>query len=311
MGSLYRRLQRPGKERAASRKKSTRGCPRNGSAGFSLIEMAIVLVIVGIMAGGGVSLFKLFVERKARSDSGDYLQQARTSLNNYAITQGRLPCADTDGDGAENVGSTRGDLPWLTLQISPRDAYKRAVRYEVNAALTGNRASTCAAIKAGLTAGPSVVDADGTATSFRVAAVLASGGALDGDGDGSPLDGMSSGSYQGNNRTGTPNYLRAPPGNSFDDIVSYLDGAEISMRLCPFLRLAVNNTSTPVVYVYDATRLTDLGSLSPGQSGLYNILSGTRIELRSSGGGGGALLTSTVPRTPVVLAGQDATIMAP
>jgi prepilin-type N-terminal cleavage/methylation domain-containing protein len=284
---------------------------RSGCEGFSLIEIAIVLVIVGVLAGGGVSLFKVLIEGKARSETGDYMQQSRAGLINYAITQGRFPCADTDGNGVENVGSTRGELPWFTLHIPPRDAYKRAVRYEVNASLTSNRGATCAAFKAGLAAGPSVVDADGPAASFRVAAVLVSGGPTDGDGDGSALDGQSAGSHVGNNRTGTPNYLRAPPGVLFDDIVAYLDGAEISLRLCQFLQLAVNNASTLPAYVYDATRLTDLGALPAGQSGLYSILSGTRIEVRSAAAGGGSLRSSAFPRTPLVLAGQDATITVP
>lgn len=266
------------------------------------------MVIVGVLAGGGVSLFKIFIERKARGETGDYLQQIRAGLIHYAINQGRFPSADSDGDGAENLGTTRGELPWLTLQTPPRDAYKRPVRYEVNPSLISNRATTCAAFKAGLAGGPTVVDADGPGTSFRVAAVLVSGGPSDADGDGNPLDGLNAGVYLGNNRTGAPNYLRAPPGGPFDDIATYLDGAEISLRLCQFLQLAVNNPSVPLAYVYDATRLVDLGSLATGQSGLYSILSGTRVELRNAAGGGGSLLPSSVPKTPMVLAGQDATI---
>lgn len=269
------------------------------------------MVIVGLMAGGGMSLFKVLIERKARSETGDYLQQARTALINYAINQGRFPAADTDGDGAENAGSTRGSLPWLTVQVPPRDAYKRPVRYEVNASLTANRATTCAAFKAGLAGRPTTVDADGTATSFRVAAVLVSGGPADSDGDGNVLDGLTAGTYLGNNSTGTPNYLRAPPGGAFDDIVAYLDGADVNLRLCGFLRLAVNNGSAAAAYVYNATQLADLGVVAAGQAALYSILSGTRIELRSAAGGGGTIVATSVPRTPMILAGQDATITVP
>ena len=93
--------------------------------------------------------------------------------------------------------------------------------------------------------------------------------------------------------------------------MTYLDCAEISLRLCGFLLLAINNGSSSSAYIYNATQLSDLGMLSAGQAGLYTILSGTRIELRSAAAGGGSLISTSVPKTPVVLAGQDATIMIP
>ena len=62
-----------------------------------------------------------------------------------------------------------GTLPYLTLQIAPSDAYKRNLRYEINANLATNRTATCSALRAGLTIRPLVVDADGAATAFSVA----------------------------------------------------------------------------------------------------------------------------------------------
>jgi prepilin-type N-terminal cleavage/methylation domain-containing protein len=67
--------------------------------GFTLIEMAIVMVIVGILAGGGAFVMGMLTERKARNESIDYLHQAREALLSHASTQGVLPWADTDQDG--------------------------------------------------------------------------------------------------------------------------------------------------------------------------------------------------------------------
>jgi prepilin-type N-terminal cleavage/methylation domain-containing protein len=38
-------------------------------AGFTLIEIAIVMVIIGLLAGGGVSLMGMLSERKARNET--------------------------------------------------------------------------------------------------------------------------------------------------------------------------------------------------------------------------------------------------
>jgi prepilin-type N-terminal cleavage/methylation domain-containing protein len=278
------------------------------SSGFTLLEIAIVMVIIGILTGGGISLMKILTERKARNATVEYLQQARSALISFAENNGRLPWADSDGDGAENSGSTNGTFPYLTLQIAPADAYRRVLHYEVNANLTAAHAATCGALKTGLSGRPAVVDSDGSPSSFSVAAVLVSAGPMDADSNGNVFDRINSGTHQGNNATGSP-YLRHPPiEGTFDDLTTYIGGNELFGGMCEYLNLAVNNTSGVTVHVYDATRGSDAGTLTAGSSGLYSLLSGTRIELRSGGGG---IVSPTTPPTPIILAGRDATINIP
>jgi len=286
--------------------------PIANAKGFTLLEIAIVMVIIGILAGGGVGLMRMLTERKARNATLDYLQQVRTALISYAADNGRLPWADSDAtpDGVENSGSAFGTLPYLTLQIAPSDAYKRILRYEINANLAASRASTCNALRAGLSIRPLVMDADGAATAFSVAAVLISAGPMDADSNGNVLDALTTGTYRGNNANGNPNYLRNPPVLSFDDLTAYIGGNELSAHVCEFLDLAVNNNSGATVYVYDANQGSDLASLANGNSGSYNIISSTRIEMRSAAAGGGSIVSSTPP-TPIVLAGQGATVNLP
>jgi prepilin-type N-terminal cleavage/methylation domain-containing protein len=287
------------------------------SSGFTLLEIAIVMVIIGILTGGGVSLMKILTERKARNETTEYLQQARAALISYAAANnGRLPWAarnpippSTISDGLEFSGLTNGYFPYLTLQIAPSDAYKRILRYEVNPNLTSNWWNTCAALKTGLTTQPQVVDADGASTAFSVAFVLVSAGPMDADSDGNVFDALNSGTYQGNNANGTPNYLRNPPGQNFDDLTTYIGGNELFGQMCEYVNLAVNNNSGAIVYVYDPDRLVDLFNV-PGSSIVRQILSGTSIELRTATGGGGSRL-STTPPSPMALAGRGATITTP
>jgi len=73
------------------------------------------------------------------------------------------------------------------------------------------------------------------------------------------------------------------------------------------LSLAVNNKSSRTVYIYNATNRVDLGSLRSGQSNLYNVLSGSRIEIRDMPYGRGHIVNSS-PSTPIILSGTGATI---
>jgi prepilin-type N-terminal cleavage/methylation domain-containing protein len=284
----------------------------SNTRGFTLLEIAIVMVIIGILTGGGVSLVKVLTERKMRNASMDYLQQARTALIGFAANNGRLPWADgtpaAAGDGVEDVGTTNGFLPYQTLQIAPSDPYKRVLRYEVNSTLTADRAVSCAGLKTGLAGRPLVVDADGAGAAFRVAVVLVGAGPMDANGSGNVFDAVTSGAHQGNNASGTPNYLRHPPTETFDDLSAYIGGNELFAMLCEYLDLAVNNTSGSMVYVYDATRAVNLGSVDNNDSALFSILSGTRIEVRSAANGGGVIVSPSLPRTPLMLAGRGATI---
>ena len=285
--------------------------PSLNKHGFTLIEIAIVMVIIGLLAGGGVSIMGMLTQRKARNETIDYLKETKEALISYANINGKLPWADTDGDGNQNNNATSGTLPYLDLMVRPSDPYKRVLRYGINSNLGTDRPTTCNALKAGFSSGPRVVDGDGAATSFYIAAILISSGPMDLDSDGDVFDAITSGSHQGDNTDGTPNYIRHTPIDTFDDLVVYIGGNELYGNLCEYLTLAVNNgTGEPTAYVRDANQGIDLGSIGDGGSALYEIISGTRIEIWSSAGGGGSIILSDPP-TPICLAGNGFTITIP
>lgn len=280
------------------------------SRGFSLIEIAIVMVIIGVLAGGGVSLVVTLTKRKARIETIDYLKQAQGALISFADINGRLPWADTSGDGAENSGASSGNFPYQTLKLRPTDPHKRELRYELNPNLGTNLTTSCSALRSGLSGGPDVVDADGSAASFPIAAILVSAGTMDADSDGNVFDDIDFGTHQGDNTDGNPNYIRHPSLDNFDDLIVYLGEHELYGKICEYLSLAVNNDSGAAVYVHNSTQGADLGVLSDGNSGVYNIMSSTQIEIRDTSGGNGNIVTSNPP-TPIALAGQGFTINVP
>jgi prepilin-type N-terminal cleavage/methylation domain-containing protein len=162
--------------------------PSLNKHGFTLIEIAIVMVIIGLLAGGGVSIMGMLTQRKARNETIDYLKETKEALISYANINGKLPWADTDGDGNQNNNATSGTLPYLDLEVRPSDPYKRVLRYGINSNLGTDRPTTCNALKAGFSSGPRVVDGDGAATSFYIAAILISSGPMDLDSDGDVFD---------------------------------------------------------------------------------------------------------------------------
>ena len=278
--------------------------------GFTLIEIAIVLVILGILAGGGMSLLSVLTERKARNETIAYLKTTKEVLISFANISGRLPWADTDNDGNENTGSARGRLPYLTLNLTPTDFYKRVLVYETNSSLSVNRPTGCAALKSGLAGNPAIVDADGSATAFPVAVVIVSAGPMDADNNGNVFDDITGSTHNGDNTDGVPNYIRHPPVTGFDDLIIYISGNELFGKICGDPVLSVNNNSTATVYVRDQTGGTDLCSLNPGSLFTQHILSGTTITIENAPNGTGSIV-STTPPTPVTLAGNGISIDIP
>ena len=277
--------------------------------GFTLIEMAIVMIIIGILSGGGAFVMGMLTERKARNESIDYLNQGREALLSFASTQGKLPSADTNQDGIGD-GATAGGFPYLDLKLRPTDLYKRVLRYELNPNLSTDLQTTCSALKTGLSGSPDVVDGDGSSTAFPVAAILVSSGPMDADGDGNILDRVTSGPHQGNNTTGAPNYIRFPPIETFDDLVLYIGEHELYSELCEYVTLAVINSSIATVYAYNHTLGSNLGTLIAGASGGYQVLSGTQVSVRDANNGGGSPVVSS-PDTPIFVAGRGYTIDVP
>jgi type II secretory pathway pseudopilin PulG len=107
-------------------------------AGWSLLELAVVLVIMGLIGMVVWRMVPLGHQVAAGDVATDALQRSEQAIEGFARANHRLPAADSDdgsgrgGDGKEDAGQTVGWLPVRTLGL-PGDL---RVRYEAATTLS-------------------------------------------------------------------------------------------------------------------------------------------------------------------------------
>lgn len=113
--------------------------------GFTLIELAIVLVIITILIGGLAMPLSAQIQARRVAETRQTLDEAREAVIGYAMSHqsaGRpyLPCPDSGGDGVEdrdgagNCSSLEGLFPWVSLGAAAQDGWGNRLRYRVTAA---------------------------------------------------------------------------------------------------------------------------------------------------------------------------------
>jgi prepilin-type N-terminal cleavage/methylation domain-containing protein len=115
-------------------------------AGFTLIEIAVVLVIVGLLVGSFIGTFANRIDDTRRDNTKKELDKIKRVLMAYAYTRSppHLPCPDTDDppDGLENRAagncSATGYLPWRELGVGYADVWDNRYRYWVNTDYANN-----------------------------------------------------------------------------------------------------------------------------------------------------------------------------
>ena len=83
-------------------------------SGFTLIEIAVVLVIVGVLLGSFIGSLTQRIETTRRDNTKKQLEDIKTALLGFASAKGRLPCpTTTTGSGLEVpfIGSTSAAIP--------------------------------------------------------------------------------------------------------------------------------------------------------------------------------------------------------
>ena len=101
-------------------------------SGFTLIEMAFVIVIASTLLLIGVKTLTALMNSSATRATSERMTVVKDALHAYASRTGRLPCPDTgiapDGVGFDGFGSTScfasewGVLPHIELDIARTDA---------------------------------------------------------------------------------------------------------------------------------------------------------------------------------------------
>lgn len=101
------------------------------SRGFSLIESAVALAVLGMITMGAITYWKISTQQQTATTQQDLLVRADNAITGFAFANSRLPCPDTNASGLENCSGTTGvgGLPWRTLGLA--EAGARNIRYGV------------------------------------------------------------------------------------------------------------------------------------------------------------------------------------
>ena len=130
--------------------------PASASSGFTLIEMAIVLLIIGVAAALVLSTSGGMLDNQKRQAARTRLDAVEAALVNFVVINKRLPCPANGAlaSGAASAGvetlaangscnptnQINGVVPWVTLGLSEGDAsdpWDARLTYRVDPALAG------------------------------------------------------------------------------------------------------------------------------------------------------------------------------
>lgn len=112
----------------------------NKTYGLTLIEIAIVLVILGLLLGLGAGLISILTKRAKLIESRESVDSAVEALKGYAIRFGYLPQARSQN----NYNSTVPDPAFNEVGVRGLDAHSKALLYIVAQELTNNSSNYCA-----------------------------------------------------------------------------------------------------------------------------------------------------------------------
>jgi prepilin-type N-terminal cleavage/methylation domain-containing protein len=121
---------------------------RSANRGFTLVEVAIVLVVVGLLIGGLITPLSTQMEQRRVADTRKAMEEARDALTGFAIRNGYLPCpAISAANGLEDRAGERctnerriGFLPWATLGMPKLDSWGHLYVYSVTPEFTDSDA---------------------------------------------------------------------------------------------------------------------------------------------------------------------------
>lgn len=110
--------------------------------GFSLVELNVVLVVLGLVFAMFLPLLSSQLEHSHYMQVKRDLLEIKEALLGYAQANGALPCSDGNADGIadscgnSNGSSSEGNVPWATLGIGAKDPWGMPYQYRVNNGFT-------------------------------------------------------------------------------------------------------------------------------------------------------------------------------
>ena len=213
------------------------------TAGFSLVEMAIVLVILGVLLGSLISPLSTQRDLSKQREAKNQLEEVSRALTGFAILNGRLPCPATNASNGlaqpnaatVNCNQEHGFLPGRSLGLNGSydnnlllDPWNNPLRYSLT---TANGGAYAMQITANLTAGNYRVCSQNTCAANEIiaeniVAVVYSGGK---DGATAPVS-----ANQLENTDNDNDFVKATfseaINNEFDDIIAWLSPNVIALE---------------------------------------------------------------------------------
>ncbi|MES2636378.1 MAG: type II secretion system protein [Pseudomonadota bacterium] len=121
-------------------KKSLPHFIKSNSQGFTLVEIAIVLIIFGLLIAAFITPLMAQRELQGRRETQALLNESKEALIGYAVVNRHLPCPDTKAvpNGIEErkpngtCDKDQGTLPWNTLGVEQLDAWQHFFHYRVD-----------------------------------------------------------------------------------------------------------------------------------------------------------------------------------
>jgi len=111
--------------------------------GFTLIELAIVMIIIGLLIGVGVSLLPGLINQQKYTQNQSLLNQNYNAIIGFIIKNGRAPFASNNStNGEESKGTANGYFPYITVGGLQKDAYGNTFYYAVNTQLASTNSTT-------------------------------------------------------------------------------------------------------------------------------------------------------------------------
>lgn len=218
--------------------------------GFTLIEMAIVIVLMALMVGGIVVTIGAQQRQQSARDAGRDLAEIVQALIGYAASRtgaaSFLPCpsaADTGVEatrnGAGDCPQSEGRLPWVTLGLGDVDPWGSRYRYRVTPAFsngtTGFNLTSVGDIQ--VCSAENCLPAELLATQMPVVVVSHGAnrlGAFLPDGVTTP---PSTGADEAENSDGDARFVSGAAADGFDDAVMWLSPHVLKQRMIQVGRL--------------------------------------------------------------------------
>lgn len=220
--------------------------------GFTLVELAVVLAIFGLLLGILVIPLSTQVDQQRYADAERQLTAVHEALLGFAIANGRLPCPATAtiASGAANAGVenkpgaacgggvAEGVLPWATLGVPELDPWGLRFTYRVATALADDPAAGMQASFLITDTGNITVTDGAVNIGTQLPAVVVSHG-KNGLGafrpDGTQVGGATGNELQNANNDVT--FVSQLPAPNFDDLVIWVSPHVLKTRLVAANRL--------------------------------------------------------------------------